>query len=104
MKSFLVTFRGRLLAVGGSARLRDTDITSEVRQYDTTSDSWSVISNMRMKRNYCLSAVLPDNSLIVCGGNTPDEGNGPTVSIELASAKFRIDPSLVFENLLSAFI
>ena len=84
MKSFLVTFRGRLLAVGGSARLRDTDITSEVRQYDTTNDSWSVISNMGMKRNFCLSAVLPDNS----GGNTPDEGNGPTVSVELASAKF----------------
>ena len=78
--SSLVTFQGHLLAVGGSG---DADSTSEVRQYDAATNSWSVISQMRLKRCYSLAVVLPNNtsSLIVCGGATPPLG----VAVEIAT-------------------
>ena len=75
--SSLVTFQGQLLAVGGR---RDADSTSDVMQYYATTNSWSVISHMKMKRCYCLAAVLPNNTLMVCGDFRP-----PTTSVEIAS-------------------
>ena len=80
--SSLVTFQGHLLAVGG---LGVADPTSEVRQYDAATNSWSVISQMRVERCYSLAVVLPNNtsSLMVCGGGTP--GGGVTTSVEIAT-------------------
>ena len=80
--SSLVTFQGHLLAVGGSG---DAGDTSEVRQYDAATNSWSVISQMRVKRCQSLAVVLPNNtsSLMVCGGVTP--GGVATASVEIAT-------------------
>ena len=81
--SSLVTFQGHLLAVGGYG---DADSsTSDVRQYDAATNSWSVISQMRVKRYRSLAVVLPNNtsSLMVCGGYTP--GGGVTTSVEIAT-------------------
>ena len=78
VRSSLVTFQGQLLAVGGSTTGRDSDSTSDVMQYDATTDSWSVISHMKMKRRYCLAAVLPNYTLMVCG-DIP-----ATTSVEIA--------------------
>ena len=83
MFASLVTFQGQLLAVGGSTTEDDTDYTSEVRQYDAATNSWKVISQMKMKRRYSLAAVLPNNTLMVCGGNTPYSDT--TDSVEIAS-------------------
>ena len=82
-RSSLVTFQGHLLAVGG---LGDAGDTSEVRQYDAATNSWSVISQMRVKRCSSLAVVLPNNtsSLMVCGGYTPPLGF-PTASVEIAT-------------------
>ena len=79
--SSLVTFQGHLLAVGGLGVAGDT---SEVRQYDAATNSWSLISQMRVKRRYSLAVVLPNNtsSLMVCGGYTP---GGVTTSVEIAT-------------------
>ncbi|CAI8041046.1 Kelch-like protein 33 [Geodia barretti] len=70
--SSLVTFQGQLLAVGGSTTGRDADSTSDVMQYDVTTNSWKVVSQMKVKRRRCFAAVLPNNTLMVCGGHTPD--------------------------------
>ena len=81
--SSLVTFQGHLLAVGGYG---DAGYTSEVRQYDAATNSWSVISQMRVKRRRSLAVVLPNNtsSLMVCGGGTPPHGF-TTASVEIAT-------------------
>ena len=62
--SSLVTFQGHLLAVGG----RTAGPTSEVREYDAATNSWNVISQMRVQRRRSLAVVLPNNTLMACGG------------------------------------
>ena len=64
--SSLVTFHGHLLAVGGCDS--DYNPTSAVYQYDTTTNSWQVISHMNSKRFQCFTSVLPDHTLLVAGG------------------------------------
>ena len=84
-RSSLVTFQGHLLAVGGYGV---AGYTSEVRQYDAATNSWSVISQMRVKRCQSLAVVLPNNtsSLMVCGGVTPGCGlTSTTCSVEIAT-------------------
>ena len=83
--SSLVTFQDQLLAVGGSTTGSGTGSTSEVRQYDVATNSWEVISQMQMTRHRFFATVLPNNTLMVCGGWTPD---GRTASVELASVEF----------------
>ena len=83
IRSFLVTFKGQLLAVGGSTTGWGANSASDVRQYDATTNSWKVISQMRLKRCRVLAAALPINSLMVCGGYTP--GGCTTPSVEIAS-------------------
>ena len=82
-RSSLVTFQGQLLAVGGSTTQYSSDNTSEVRQYDATTNSWNVISRMRLKRCRILAAALPNNTLMVCGGLTPN--GSATAAVEIAS-------------------
>ena len=81
MLSSLVTFQGHLLAVGGTVGV-GADPTSEVREYDAATNSWNVISQMRVQRHKSLAVVLPNNTLIVCGGLT---SKGSTTSVEIAS-------------------
>ena len=77
--SSLVTFQGHLLAVGGVG----ADYTSELKEYDAATNSWNVISQMRVQRHSSLAVVLPNNTLMVCGGRT---SGGRTNSVEIANS------------------
>ena len=77
--SSLVTFQGHLLAVGG----RGSGFTSEVREYDAATNSWNVISQMRVKQCRSLAVVLPNNTLMVCGGYI---SRGCKTSVEIANS------------------
>ena len=78
--STCASLHGQLLAVGG----RDSDYkeTTAIHMYNTTTNSWEVISHMTTPRRQCLVAVLPHNQLMVVGGST---SNGFTNSVEIAS-------------------
>ena len=78
--STCASLHGRLLAVGG----KDSDgkETTAIHIYNTTTNSWEVISHMTTPRWRCLVAVLPHNELMVVGGRTPI---GDTDSVEIAS-------------------
>ena len=65
--STLVSFGGHLLAVGGS----DDKPTSNVYRYYSHADSWTVASQMKKKRYYCLTAALGEDGLVVVGGWSP---------------------------------
>ena len=51
--------------------------TTAIHMYNTTTNSWEVISHMITPRRLCLVAVLPHNELMVVGGDTD--------SVEIAS-------------------
>ena len=74
------SFHGRLLAVGG--RTGSGKCSIAIRMYDSTTDSWEIISHMTTGRYRCFAAVLPDNHLMVVGGNID---GGVTDSVELAN-------------------
>ena len=65
--STCVTFCGQLLAVGGTL---DFELTTAVYKYNpsTSSSSWNKISDMMFPRVRPFAAVLPDNQLMVVGG------------------------------------
>ena len=81
-RSSLVVFQDQLLAVGGGKADVDTSATTEVREYDHRTESWNLVSQMRVRRSGCFAAVLSGDKLIVCGGETPD---GQTDSTEIAT-------------------
>ena len=81
-RSSLVAYQDQLLAVGGGKTDTNSDATSEVREYDPRTKTWNPVGRMRVRRSGCFVAVLPNNRLMVCGGDTPD---GPTDSVEIAS-------------------
>ena len=66
-RSSLVSLHGELLAIGGKPRYENEGI-SEVRQYDTATKSWKVISHMHTKRYQALAAVLPNKTVMIVGG------------------------------------
>ena len=68
--STAVSLHGRLLAIGGENS--NGEPTTAVHMYQPTTNSWEVISHMTTPRSQCLSAVLPDNQLMVVGGLTTD--------------------------------
>ena len=61
-----VSIHGRLLTIGGSNS--NVQPTTAVYMYNPTTDSWEVISHMRIPRCSCFAAVLPNNQLMVVGG------------------------------------
>ena len=64
-----VSVRGlRLLAIGGEDT--NEEPTTAVHMYNPTTDSWEVISHMGTRRRQCVAAVLPNNQLMVVGGQT----------------------------------
>ena len=66
--STAVGLYGRLLAIGGEDS--EDKPTTAVHMYQPTTNSWDVISHMTTPRSQCLSAVLPDNQLMMVGGWT----------------------------------
>ena len=77
--STCASLHGQLLAVGGE--YSDDKETTVIHMYNTTTNSWKVISHMTTPGCRCLVAVLPHNELMVVGGLTPDK----TDSVEIAS-------------------
>ena len=67
-ESTCVTFCGQLLAVGG----KDSDYkpTTAVYMYNQATNSWNIISHMTTARRAPFAAVLPNNQLMVVGGET----------------------------------
>ena len=59
---------GELVAVGGMDTEHKT--TTAVHKYNSTADSWDIISNMPTAQYHHLVAVLPTNVMIVVGGYT----------------------------------
>ena len=80
--STCASLRGRLLAVGG----KDSDgkRTTAVHAYNTTTNSWEIVSRMATARYRCLVAVLPHNKLMVVGGNIAPLDT--TDSVEIATS------------------
>ena len=70
----------QLLAVGGEDS--DGNKTTAIHTYNTTNNSWEVISHMTTPRSQCPVAVLPHNKLIVVGGRTSGD---TTDSVEFAT-------------------
>jgi hypothetical protein len=81
--SSYVSLHGRLLAIGEKDS-DDKPITA-VHMYDPSTNSWEVVSHMATPRRRCYAAVLPDNQLMVVGGNT---GSDNTDSVEIATSHF----------------
>ena len=64
-ESTCVNFSGQLLAVGG----RDSgQLTTAIYVYNPSPNSWNIISNMMSARVRPFAAVLPDNRLMIVGG------------------------------------
>ena len=80
--SICASLHGQLLAVGGS----DSDIHDivAIHAYNTTTNSWEIISHMATPRSQCLVAVFPHNELMVVGSYAPAPG-GNTDSVEIAT-------------------
>ena len=80
--STLASFGGHLLAIGGKDDSGNP--TTDVYRYDSHTDSWHVISQMKKKRSQCLAVTLPEDQLIVVGGWTGIRG---TNSVEILEDK-----------------
>ena len=80
-KTACVSIYGQLLAIGG--RDSDGDPTSAVHMYNPTTDSWEIISHMRIPRYNCIAAVLPNSQLMVVAGHII--AHEKTDSVEFAS-------------------
>ena len=81
--STCASLHGRLLTVGGKDS--DSKDTTAIHMYNTTTNSWEVISHMASPRSRCSVAVLPHNELMVVGGRTPDSSWTGTDSVEIAT-------------------
>ena len=80
--STCASLQGQLLAVGGKDS--DDKETAAIRMYDTTTNSWEVISHMVTPRFQCFVAILPHNELMIVGGNSAGYWTS-TDSVEFAS-------------------
>ena len=80
IRSTCESFHGRLLAIGG---VYSKKYTTAIYMYNSTADSWEVISHMTTARCNCFTAVLSDNQLIIVGGWT--DGGNITDTVEISS-------------------
>ena len=80
IRSTCASLRGQLLAVGGDDS--DEKETTAIHAYNTTTNSWEIISHMATPRSSCLVAVLPHNELMVVGGFAC---GGSTDAVEFAT-------------------
>ena len=74
-----VSLCGRLLIVGGY--ISGNKESNAIHTYNTTNNTWEVISHMATPRHQSLVAVLPHNQLMVVGGNTLASGGDDSVEI-----------------------
>ena len=81
-----VSLHGRLLAIGGNDS--DWRTTTAIHIYNSTTDSWEVISHMATPRRLCVAALLPNNQLMVVGGRTGRGIDTGTNSVELATIEY----------------
>ena len=67
-ESTAVSLYDQLLAIGG----RDYELisTSAVYKYSFVNNSWDIISHMLTPRHLCFAAVIPDNRVLVVGGES----------------------------------
>ena len=79
--STAVSLHDRLLAIGGMDSKGKP--TTAVHMYQPATNSWEIISHVITPRYACLSAVLPDNQLMVVGGRTT--GNKYCNSVEFGT-------------------
>ena len=77
--STLASFGDHLLAIGGGDDTENS--TTDVYRYDSHTDSWHVISQMKNKRSQCLAVTLPEDQLIVVGGRTGTRRDTDSVEI-----------------------
>ena len=63
------TVKGRVLAVGGNNAPFDSKPTGAIHCYDVATNSWSVIGEMPTPRGAALTAVLPNDTLLVVRQN-----------------------------------
>ena len=68
IQSTCESFCGQLLAIGGV--IDSGEVTTAIYMYNSTTNSWEVISYMTIGRCDCFTAVSPDNRLMVVGGQT----------------------------------
>ena len=74
-----VALHGRLLIVGGY--ISDNEESNAIHAYNTTTNSWEVISHMTTPRHQSLVAVLPHNELMVVGESTLAGGGDDSIEI-----------------------
>ena len=68
--STLESLEGRLLAIGGDYSTFSGQPTGTIHCYDVATNSWSVIGEMPTPRGAALTAVLPNDTLLVVGGKS----------------------------------
>ena len=80
-ESTAVSLYDQLLAVGG----RDSELksTSAVYKYSFVGKSWEIISHMLTPRHLCFAAVIPDDQVLVVGG---ENGRFATDTVEIATS------------------
>ena len=78
VRSSCESLHSQLLAVGG---LDFGKHLTAIYAYNSTINSWEIIGHMTIGRSRCFTAVLPDNQLIVVGGETD---NGRSDKVQLA--------------------
>ena len=82
-RSTCESFHSQLLATGG--KMDSGGSTTADYMYDSTTNSWEIISHMTTARRACFTAVLPNNQLIVVGGFITDSDRTITDTVEIAS-------------------
>ena len=78
--SACISVHGKLLAVGGVDAYHK--FTTTIHMYNPSAKCWEVIAHMSTPRHDCYAAVLPDNQLMVLGGQTEQ---GVTDIVEFAA-------------------
>ena len=76
------SFHGQLLAIGGKKDSQEP--STAVYMYNSTTNSWEIISHMTTGRYHCFTAVLPNNQLMALGGKIARDESDLTDSVEIA--------------------
>ena len=83
--STCVSLNGRLLAIGGiETGENNPACTTAVYMYNSIANSWEIVSHMQEARSHCYATVLPDNQLMVVGGQSNPKGT-KTNTVEFAT-------------------
>ena len=78
------SFHDQLLAIGGYDSSWKSTCSTAVYMYNSATNSWEIVSHSDMTTDQCdcFTAVLPDNQLMVMGGETD---SGMMDMVELAT-------------------